>query len=1043
MLVLAACASAPLHADSVNPATLAALKWRLIGPFRAGRVSAGAVDPSDPNTYYFGSPGGGVWKTTNAGQTWNPLFDHTGVASVGALAVARSNPKVLYAGTGEETRGAGVFRSSDGGATWTNVGLPDTHFIGSIIVSPINPDEVLVAAIGDRTPGPDRGVFRTTNGGRTWTKVLFLDNDGGCPSIASAADEPRVVYATLYPAAGSRGAGLVPPITAASVGAAPDANRPPPRPAAVFKSIDGGATWKRLRAHGLEAPPIGRQALAVAAGSKGRVVFAGLRDGLFRSDDGGDSWTRATEDPRIKPVGVIADPGNARVLYVTQTALYRSTDGGHTFDAFAGAPSGDDYQLLWIDPHNSKRLLAGVDQGAVVSVDGGSSWSSWYNQPTGQFYHVATDDRFPYHVFAAQQDSGSVAIPNRSDFGEISYRDWFLPGGFEFGYLDPDPLDADIVFAGGWYRTVVRFDRKTGQIAHVFVPGTKYRSVNNAPMAFSPHDPRALYYGTQFMMKTTDGGASWREISPDLTQTANQSASTPQRAPASITSFSMSPVRDGVIWAGTNNGIVQKTDNDGTTWRNVSPSDLPPRGTFEIIDAGRHDPQSAFAAYIVPNDLHPYIYRTRDGGSTWQKVVDGLPDTAFVRVVREDPVVAGLLYCGTESGVYVSIDAGDHWQSLQLNLPASSMRDMVVHGDDLVLATYGRGLWILDNLTPIRQLGVGAAAADLKLLKPAVAVLSRWDVNEDTPLPVETPTAPNPIEGAVIDYYLPTAVESELKMTIRDERGEIVRTYTSVAPPAPTMLANVPSYWFAPPDILSTHPGVNRFAWDFRYPAPKILPFGYFGAMLPYVEYTLADHAIPGRTPREQPGGAFALPGRYTIEMSGAGHRDTQTLVVTADPRVKASLADRTAQLDLATRLSAGLAASFDGYTSLATLRDELAAHLKAFGAAPDRAQAASAVQAFAKKVEAVQSGTTEAPGLGPVNREMARLFSMVESADARPAEPLQTASAAWCASLTSALDAWRQLSGTELAAANAALAQAQRPAIAIPRPPAMPACSR
>ncbi|HEX3703858.1 MAG TPA: hypothetical protein VHU82_11035 [Vicinamibacterales bacterium] len=1042
MFVLAGCALlTPLHADSVNPATLAALKWRLIGPFRAGRVSAGAVDPSDPNIYYFGSPGGGVWKTTNAGQTWNPLFDQAGVASVGALAVARSNTKVLYAGTGEETRGAGVFKSSDGGATWANVGLPDTHFIGSIIISPTNPDDVLVAAIGDRTPGPDRGVFRTTNGGRTWTKALFLDNDSGCPSIASAVDEPRVVYATLYPAAGSRGAGLVPPITASSVGATPDANRPPPRSAAVFKSIDGGATWKRLRAHGLEAPPIGRQALAVAAGSRGRVVFAGLRDGLFRSDDGGDTWTRATEDPRIKPVGVIADPGNARVLYVTQTALYRSTDGGHTFDAFAGAPSGDDYQLLWVDPHNSKRLLAGVDQGAVVSVDGGSSWSSWYNQPTGQFYHVVTDDRFPYHVFAAQQDSGSVAIPNRSDFGEISYRDWYLPGGFEFGYLAPDPLDADVVFAGGWYRTVVRFDRKTGQIASVFVPGTKYRSVNNAPMAFSPHEPRALYYGTQFMVKTTDGGASWREISPDLTQTANPPAA--QRAPASITSFSISPVREGVIWAGTNNGIVQKTDNDGTTWRNVSPSGLPPRGTFEIIDAGRHDPSSAFAAYIVPNDLHPYIYRTRDGGSTWQKIVEGLPDTAFVRVVREDPAVAGLLYCGTESGVYVSVDAGDHWQSLQLNLPASSMRDIVVHGDDLVLATYGRGLWILDNLTPMRQLGTGAAPADLKLLKPAVAVLSRWDVNEDTPLPVETPTAPNPLEGAVIDYYLPNAVESELKMTIRDERGEAVRTYTSVAPAPATMFANVPSYWFAPPDVLSTHAGVNRFAWDFRYPAPKILPFGYFGAMLPYVEYTLADHAIPGRTPRDQPGGAFARPGRYTIELSGGGHRDTQTLVVTPDPRVNASLADRTAQLDLATRLSAGLAASFDGYNALATLRAALAAHLKAFGAAPDRADAASAVQAFDKKVDAVQSGTAEAPGLGPVNREMARLFSMVESADTRPSEPLQTASAAWCASLTSALDAWRQLSGTELAAANAALAQAQRPAITIPRPPAMPACSR
>jgi photosystem II stability/assembly factor-like uncharacterized protein len=1040
--VLIASASASLSADTINPATFAALKWRLIGPFRAGRVSAGAIDPSDPNTYYFGSPGGGVWKSTNAAQTWTPMFGQTGVASVGALAVARSNPRVIYVGTGEETRGSGVFKSLDGGATWTNVGLGVTHFIGSIVVSPTNPDDVLVAAIGDRTPGPDRGVFRTTNGGRTWAKVLFLDDESGCPSIAVATDQPRVLYATLYPAAGSRGASLVQPIGAEPPsGDSPEANRQPTRPAAVFKSIDGGATWKRLVARGLGTPPIGRQALAVAAGSNGRVVFAGLRDGLFRSDDGGDTWSRATDDPRIRPIGVIADPRDARVLYVTQTALYRSVDGGRTFDAFAGAPSGDDYQLLWIDPGNSKRLLAGVDQGAVVSVDGGASWSSWYNQPTGQFYHVVTDDRFPYHVFAAQQDSGSVAVPHRSDFGEISYRDWYLPGGFEFGYLAPDPLDADTVFAGGWYRTVVRFDRKTGQIAHVFVPGAKYRSVNNAPMAYSPHDPRTLYYGTQFMMKTTDGGTSWREISPDLTAVPEKPVA--PRAQPSITSFSISPVQQGVIWAGTNNGVLQRTENDGATWRDVSPPDLPPRGTFEIVDAGRHDARAAFAAYIVPNDLHPYIFRTRDGGATWQKVVQGLPDTAFVRVVREDPALAGLLYCGTESGVYVSIDAGEHWQSLQLNLPASSMRDMVVHGDDLVLATYGRALWILDNITPLRQLGARGATADLQLLKPAVAIRARWDVNADTPLPVETPTAPNPSEGAVIDYYLARAPEGDLAMTIKDERGQVVRTYSSAAPHAPALLANVPSYWFAPPDVLSKNAGLNRFAWNFRYPPPKILPFGYFGAMLPYVEYTLADHAIPGRTPRDQPEGPIALPGTYTIELSGAGGRDTQTLILARDPRVKPSQADLAAQFDLAKRLTEGLATSFDGYNSLATFRAALADHLKALAGSRDPKDTESAIQALDKKVEAVETGTAEAPGLGPVNREMARLFSMVESGDARPSEPLQAASAAWCGSLRNALDAWRQLNGPDLAAVNAALGRSQREAIKAPDVPPAPACSR
>jgi photosystem II stability/assembly factor-like uncharacterized protein len=1055
-VVVIACAGASLSASPVSPEMLSALRWRSLGPYRAGRVAAGAIDPADANTYYFGSPGGGIWKSTNGAQTWTPIFDATGVASIGALAIARSNPKVIYAGTGEETRGRGVFKSTDAGATWKNVGLADTHFIGAIIVSPTNPDDVLVAAIGDRSPGPERGVFRSTDGGRTWSKALFLDNDSGCPSLAAAPDLPRIVYATLYPAAGSRGASLVAPLVPGAPPPAPTPgnNRPLARTPAVFKSTDGGATWKRLPARGLDSPPIGRQALAVVAGTSGRVVLAGLRDGLFRSEDGGATWKRATDDPRIRPVGVITDPSNPRIVYVTQTALYRSTDGGRTFDAFAGAPSGDDYQLLWIDPHDSKRLLAGVDQGAVVSVDGGASWSSWYNQPTGQFYHVATDDRFPYHVFAAQQDSGSVAVPNRSDFGEISYRDWYLPGGFEFGYLAPDPLDANRVFAGGWYRTVVRFDRTTGQIATVFTPGTRYRSVNNAPMAFSMHDPRMLYYGTQFMLKTTDGGVSWREISPDLTERISSDLADVQARPAtdrprpqsSITSFSISPVRQGVIWAGTNNAVIQRTSDDGAAWHDVSPRDIPAHGTFEIVEAGRHDERTAFAAYIVPNDVHPYIYRTRDAGATWHLIVRGLPDDAFARVVREDPMVPGLLYCGTENGVYLSADDGDSWQSLQLNLPVSSMRDLVVHGDDLVLATYGRGLWVLDNVTPIRQLVSNAPSADLQLLVPASSVRARWDNNEDTPLPIETPAAPNPPEGAVIDYYLAQATADELTLTITDERGDLVRRYSSSEKTAPSLPANVPSYWFGPPAVLSRNAGLNRFAWDLRYPAPKILPFGYFGAMLPYVEYTLADHAIPGRTPREQPEGPLAPPGRYTLELSGGGHRVTQTLIVAPDPRVTATRADLEAQLILARRLVGGLAASYEGYTRLADLRVTIADHVKALGAAADTKGATTATEAlaaFEKQVERVQSGSAESPGLGPVNREMARLFSMVESADVRPTEPLEAAAAGWCAALDKAYAGWQSLKGAELSAANDALRAARRPVIEPPQPPASASCSR
>ncbi|HEY2907462.1 MAG TPA: hypothetical protein VGJ29_16290 [Vicinamibacterales bacterium] len=1030
--------SAPAGAQ-VDPSSFAALQWRLIGPFRAGRVSAGAVDPSDSNTYYFGTPGGGVWKSTNAGQTWAPIFDRTGMASIGALALAPSNPQIVYAGTGEETRGDGVYKSTDGGKSWTNVGLRDTHYIGSIVINAANPDEVVVGAIGDRTPSQERGVFRTTDGGRTWTKVLFVDDAAGCPSIVAAPDAPRILFATLYPSGGVRGASLARPVT---VGEPPPAPGGPPfkRDPAVFTSTDGGATWTKLAAKGLPSPPVGRQALAVVAKSGGRIVLAGLQDGLYRSEDGGETWTRANHDPRIRPVGVIADPTNPDLVYVTQTALYRSTDGGRTFDAFAGAPSGDDFQFVWIDPRNSRRLMAGVDQGAIVSVDAGASWSSWYNQPTGQLYHAITDDRFPYHVFAAQQDSGSVAVPNRSDFGEISYRDWFSPGGFEFGYLAPDPLDPDIVFAGGWYRTVVRFDRRTGQIVHVFVPGTKYRSVNNAPMFFSPQDPHTLYYGTQFLMKTMDAGMTWQEASPDLTDVPG-GAQTPPRPPTpsvpSITTFSLSTVKPGVVWAATNNGVIQMTTDAGATWKNVSP-DVPANGAFEIIDAGRHDAATAYATLTVPQDVRPYIYRTRDGGSTWKRIDSGLPETAIARVVREDTVREGLLFCGTESAMFVSFDAGDHWQSLQLNLPASSMRDLVIHGDDLVLATYGRSLWILDNIRPLRQLGTSSQITSVQLLEPAPAIRVRWDVNGDTPLPIEVPTAPNPPEGAVVDYRLAEIHDGEITLTIRDARGKLVRTFTSTAQPASTLLANVPDYWFAPPAVLTKNRGLNRFAWNLRYPNPKILPFGYFGGLLDFVEYTLADHAIPGNTPRDQPEGPLAVPGDYTLELSANGKTDRQTLVVKADPRIRASEADLEAQFELETRVADALAVSYDSYSSLKEMRVAITARLNALKASKS---VVDAVRAFDKKVDAVQNGTSAAPGVGLVNRDLARYYEMATSGDARPAERLRSAVAESCAALKSALASWRTVNATDLPSINRVLVKSKQAPLAAAPVPATPAC--
>jgi len=947
------------------------MRWRLIGPFRAGRVSAGAIDP-DPNTYYIGTPGGGVWKTTDAGQVWTPIFDAEHVASIGAIAVSPSNPKIIYVGTGEQTWGNGIYKSADAGATWTNVGLRDTRLVGEVLVDPGNPDVVLVAAIGDlRNQAPaaemsrfnttERGVFKSTDGGRTWTKTLFKEDAGGSASMVWALDNPKIVYATLAPApaAGGRGA----PSTGSGQA---------PAGVAIYKSTDQGSTWAPIGGKGLPVSFSGRQAVAIAAGTSGRRVFTNIRDGLFRSDDGGETWERWTTDPRIAGIGVIADPKNPDVMYVTQTSMYRTTDGGRTWASYVGAPSGDDFRLLWIDPRNSSRLLAGVDQGGIVSVDAGKTWSNWYTQPTAQLYHVSTDTAFPYRVYATQQDSGSVAVPSRSDFGEIGFRDWYSPGAFEWGFIAPDPLDPAVAYGESWYNAVIRFDKRTEQLTHVFVPGSKYRSAQMTPLAFSPQDPHTLYLCTQFVMKTTDAGMHWSEASPDLTVTAKRPAPTePAQNRAAIFTFAPSSVKPGVMWAGTSNGIVQMTE-DGKTWIDVTPPDIPANATIAMIEAGHYDAATAYAVVNVPQVLRHFIYRTHDNGKTWQAIVSGLDTSglAFTRVVREDPVRKGLLYAGTESAVYVSFDDGDNWQSLQLNLPTSSMRDLVVHGDDLIVGTYGRSIWILDDVTPLREATAATAAADVHFFKPQTAVRWRWDMNQDTPLPIETPVGQNPPDGAIFDYYLKGAPAGEISLTIADAHGAVVRRYTSTPPSAPTMPSNVPEYWFGAPVALPKAAGINRFAWNLRYPTPKVLPFGYFGGFLKYIEYTLADHAIPGQTPREQPEGALVAPGEYVATLEVGGKTFRQALTVKPDPRVRATQADLVEQEALAKRIGGGLAVSHDRYYQL----------------------------------KAKDEGSKTADAIGIANRDLARYLAMLESGDGRPSETLRDAVNQSCEALDKAL---------------------------------------
>jgi len=1009
------------------------LHWRLIGPFRAGRVTAVAGVPGNPSIFYFGTPGGGVWKTTDGGQVWYPIFDNQKVASIGALAVAPFDPNVIYVGTGEQVRGRGLYKSSDSGMTWKSGGLQDLPYIQAIIVDPKNPDAVVVGgnSIGVGIlwrPLPksatvdNRGIFKTMDGGKTWRKVFSNDDTLGVVDMSSDPDDPRIFYAVLYrPASGTGDS---------EVAATSD----------IVKSADGGSTWASLESTGLPEKGRGRMGITIAPGTRGRRLYAILDQGFFRSDDAGATWQKAAQDPRVHGDSyfsrVFADPHNPDLLYVAQTSLYRSCDGGKTFEAYVGAPSGDDFHVLWIDPRDSLRMILGVDQGAIISVDGGKTWSSWYNQPTGQFYHVSTDDAFPYRVYAAQQDSGTAGILSRSDYGQILAQDWYSIGGFEYAFITPDPSNPNFVYSGGWYGSVVRFDKATGQIGTVFERGRKYRTAQMSPLVFSPQDTATLYFGTQFVLKTSDGGFSWQEISPDLTGYAekeDQEEPAPdQPRPPAITSLAPSPVQPGEIWAGTSNRLVHITRDSGATWHNISPPGLTEPTQILYVEASHHDPATAYLTVgATRQSTPPYVARTHDYGQTWQKIVNGFPENEMVRVVREDQKRRGLLYAGTDTGVFVSWDDGGHWQSLSLNLPATPVTDLQVHANDLAISTFGRGLWILDDLTPLREIDSGITAADVFLFPPATAIRVRWDNYQDTPYPIETPAGQNPPDGANLDYFLKTAAASELTLTFYDEQGAEIAKFSSEARPTDLPLANVPSYWFAPPDTLSKAANVNRFVWNLRYPPPLSLPYGYYGKPLRYTEYTLADHAVPGLTPRQQPRGPLVVPGKYIAELRYAGHTLRQPLAVELDPRVHASQADLIDQRDMALKISRGMKSSYEAYQHVASLRKALEERRESLKDSGSKAFK-QAADSLTKKIDAVEKGSKTAPGFGPVNRELGRLIFSVESADLRPAEAVRSAIEHNCDALDKSLAKWKQLNNQDLASFNAMLAESEVPALPV-----------
>jgi photosystem II stability/assembly factor-like uncharacterized protein len=1017
LLVLAALLLAA-RANDIDTGQFAAMRWRLIGPFRAGRVTAVAGVAGDPNTFYFGTPGGGVWKSTNTGRTWRPIFDAAHVASVGAVTVAPSDPATIYVGTGEQTAGNGVYKSTDSGATWTRSGLGDTRYIQAIVVDPRNPNIAVAAAnsLGFAIlwrPYPksaatiERGIFKTTDGGRSWKKVLTRDDTAGVVDLCADPNNPKTLYAVLFKTG------------TATLGATSE----------IVKSTDAGSTWKPLVSKGLPEKDRGRMGIAVAAGEHGRRLYAVLNQGFYRSDDSGANWTKSTNDPRI--VGseyfsrIFADSRNPDLLYMAQTSLYRSTDGGHTFEAFVGAPSGDDFHVLWIDPRDPARLLLGVDQGAIVSVDAGQSWSSWYNQPTGQFYHVSTDKAFPYRAYAAQQDSGTAAVLSRSDYGEIRPSDWMSIGGFEYCFIVADPVDSNIVYSGGWYGTVVRFDKTTGQVATIFERGDKYRTAQMAPLLFAPDDPHTLYMGTQFVLKTNDEGKTWQEISPDLTgyvepkseKAGENEAGKPP--PPAITALAVSTVAPGEMWGGTSNRVVQITRNAGASWQDVSPGGLAEPLHVLGLEASYHDAGTAYLVVGAQREqTPPYIARTHDFGKTWQKIVSGLPPTEMARVVREDPVRKGLLYAGTDTGVYVSFDDGDRWQSLQLNLPTSPVNDLDVHENDLVAATFGRAIWILDDLTPLREQPADATT----LLPPATALRVRWDNFQDTPLPPETPAGQNPPDGAILNYVLKTPATGEVALSILDAKGNTVRRFSSEAKALDMPLPNVPAYWFGPPDALPKQTGLNRFVWDLRYPSPQALPYAYFGSLLEYTEYTLADHAIPGETPREQPQGPLVVPGDYTVELTVNGQTYRRPLTVKLDPRLHASETDLEDQLSLARQVTGAMELSFREFKAVAAFRKTIEEAKKGWQSAAVREPLKSALDDLEKKLDAIDKGTQKAPGFGPVNRDLTRLISAVESADARPTDPVRNAVTAKLKALDEADAKWRSFQEKDLPELNTLL---------------------
>ena len=1027
--------SSPTPTPQVDPKLFSGMQWRQVGPFRGGRALAIEGVPGEPNTWYFGAVAGGVWKTTDGGANWASLFDKQDIASIGAIAVAPSDHNTVYVGTGEAairgntTYGTGVYKSVDGGKNWKNIGLRDTRQIGALIVHPTNPDIVLVAALGHAFgPNQERGIFRTSDGGKTWNKVLYKDENTGGIDIVFDPHNPNVVFASLWQArrqpwffsSGGPGSGL-------------------------YKSEDNGVTWKQLTGNGLPDGILGRIGIAVSGADSNRVyaIIEAKEGGIYRSEDGGDKWTKVNDDGRFRQRAwyfskIYADPKSADTVYVLNTGAFKSVDGAKTFNLLP-ARHGD-HHGFWIDPQNPDRLGNANDGGASVSMDGGKTWTTQGNQPTAQFYHVAVDNAFPYHIYGAQQDNSNVGIASRGESGVIGREDWFVAGGGECGFVLPDPRDWHTIYSNN-EGYIVRYDKNKEESQEVSVwpmdnsghgaADLVHRFQWVSPLVLSPHNPDVIYTAAECVFKSSDHGMTWNQISPDLTRN-DKSKQQPSGGPLTndITSveyfdtvfaLAESPKQQGTLWAGSDDGLVQVSSDDGQHWANVTPK-MPEWSTVSIIDPSPHEANTAYVAVDRHrlDDFKPYIFKTADLGKSWSPITTGIPEGAYVHAVREDPKRKGLLYAGTELGVYVSFDDGGHWQPLQINLPQSPIHDLIVKDDDLVAATHGRSFWVLDNLTPLRQLNAQNASADMVLYQPQTAVRLHYPEEIDK----RQPAGENPPPGAMIDYYFKTAPRDEIAIDIYDPQGKLVRHLSSKE----TKEFEQPPEWPDQVKEVKTIPandGMNRYAWNLRYNDPTQTPGAFYG----------------GTGPR----GPLALPGDYQVKLTVNGKTQTATLHLVIDPRTKGEEAALQKQFALSQQVTDRISQLHQAVNEIRDVKSQIRVLHAKFDKDERVKSALTAADDMEKKMSEIEQqliqinlkgseGSLAFPAM--LNEKFDTFSHLIDTGDREPTKPQMDVFAALSGRLDEQLQKWTQIQKEELPKVAALIKQVDLPALSVPPKP-------